>query len=139
MLIPDAQERIENYLASFWSKSTAYNPENWTKENPAHGQCVPTSLAIQKYLGGDILKCRLSCRDGSPSETHYWNVIGEHEIDATFIQYQNRKLGDEVFVGIVSKQTLLEDMDTRKRYELFMDSLNAGSDPLGFFFSLKST
>lgn len=136
MLATNAVELMEDYFADIWSGQTSSTPDNWTGENPACGQCAITALAVQKYLGGEILECRISFRDSDTPVSHYWNMIGEEDIDVTYIQFQHRKIRDEVFVGIASKESLLSDPDTRKRYEILLEALKA-KDPLNFFLSLK--
>lgn len=136
MLVPNAQQLIQEFFSDFWSLQTTYTPSSWISENPARGQCVPSALAIQKYLGGEIVKCTLFFKNGS--ESHYWDIIGDDELDTTFIQYKDHKIDNEIFVGIVRKDTLLLDHDTRKRYEHFMNAINASSTkPADFFSQLK--
>lgn len=138
MLVSNAEELLYDFFADLWSSQTASPSSDWSPENPAAGQSVPTALAIQKFLGGDIVKCTLAFREKSGTESHYWNVIGEEEFDITFDQYRGQKIAEEIFGGIVSRDDLLTNADTRKSYEIFMDAMNKRDiDPISFFSSLR--
>ena len=60
-------------LENSWSADTAFDKNDWTKENPARGQCVVSSLVVQDYLGGELL--RYSVIGNDIHETHYVNQL----------------------------------------------------------------
>lgn len=98
-----------------WCRETSVDPDGWSPENPAWGQCAVTALVVQSLLGGDIYRCAVMYQSGS----HYFNVSHEGvRVDLTIEQfppfsYTNaEKLRDRV--------ELLENADTRRRYELLV-------------------
>ncbi len=76
---------LNSYLENSWSKETCYekNKKEWKKENPSFGQCYITSLILNDFFGGKIIKTKLS-----NGITHYWNLIDNKEIDLTRKQFQ---------------------------------------------------
>jgi hypothetical protein len=90
--------------------ATSYWPETWTPANPAHGQCAVTSLVVQDVLGGEIIAGRMA------GEDHYWNLVGREAIDLTARQFPAD--AERVRTRAVRRATLLENVDTRRRYQL---------------------
>lgn len=79
--------QIERAIKKSWSKDTAYYDFLWCKNNnsKASGQCRVTALLVQELLGGDILYSHVVC---NKELDHYWNKIGNLEIDLTFKQFR---------------------------------------------------
>jgi hypothetical protein len=78
---PDRLE-LQRALRDSWSRHTSSDPEGWSPENPAWGQCAVTALVIQRYLGGDLLRTAVDGR------THYWNLLPTEEAwDLTVEQF----------------------------------------------------
>ena len=46
---------LEKAVKQAWGKETSSDPDNWSIENPAWGQCAVTSLVINDYLGGKLV------------------------------------------------------------------------------------
>ena len=65
-------------LRRAWSSRTA---TDWTAENPAKGQCSVTAIAVQRLLGGEILKTE------TPEGAHFYNRIGGIRYDFTAAQF----------------------------------------------------
>jgi hypothetical protein len=42
---------LKNILKKAWSKETSSVPDQWSKFNPALGQCAVTALAVNDYFG----------------------------------------------------------------------------------------
>ncbi|OGL24216.1 hypothetical protein A2791_04965 [Candidatus Saccharibacteria bacterium RIFCSPHIGHO2_01_FULL_46_30] len=104
-----------------WSAETAYNANNWSRENKARGQCVVSSLVVQDYFGGDLIRYEIS--EGALRETHYMNRLDDGTIiDTTNSQYRSpvgmrlkpTALGD--FTSLREKR--LDDKSTADRYTL---------------------
>jgi len=91
---------LEKILEKAWSKETSIDPEKWTKENPSWGQCVPTSLVAQDYLGGEIVWALAKLPDGSDM-SYYFNKINGKEIDLTRKQFP---AGTQIAEGIERKK-----------------------------------
>ena len=61
--------------------------DDWTKDNPSYGQCYSTTLLVNDYFGGKILKAKFE--DGTG---HYWNLIDNKEIDLTREQFDKDEI-----------------------------------------------
>ena len=80
-------EQLTSALHSAWSAETGYADIGaWNDQNPARGQCVTSSLVVQDYLGGDII--RYAVNGDNINETHYCNVLNDGTLlDTTRSQY----------------------------------------------------
>ncbi len=80
-------QQLTHALRQAWSAETGYAGEGvWTKENPARGQCVTSSLVVQDYFGGDIVRYEVSGE--GIRENHYFNLLDDGTIiDTTGSQY----------------------------------------------------
>jgi hypothetical protein len=54
---------LEAAIRSAWGSDTTDEPELWSGENPALGQCAVTALVVREYLGGEIVVAGV-VRDG---------------------------------------------------------------------------
>ena len=72
------QEDLAERLRRAWSSATA---TTWTAENPAKGQCSVTAIAVQRMLGGDILKTETA------EGVHFYNCINGVRYDFTSSQF----------------------------------------------------
>lgn len=101
---------LEEYLNMSWSKETSVD-ENWNVKNPALGQCAVTSLVVNDYYGGKIMRCMTS------TGSHYYNLIDNRIIDLTASQFEDEippyETGEER-----TREYLLSNENTKKRYEL---------------------
>lgn len=85
---PPLQKVISAVRAS-WDADTSSVKDEWTPENPARGQCVPSSLVIQDFQGGDI--ARVIVIGEGVSESHYYNEISStDDLDLTGSQYRRQ-------------------------------------------------
>lgn len=119
-MTPDIQA-ITSALRVSWDADTAYDSNDWSLGNPARGQCVVSSLVVQDYLGGDLL--RYSVDEGDFHETHYVNVLDDGTvIDTTASQYVNpvtmRRKPIELKGFASVREKRLADESTRRRYEI---------------------
>lgn len=112
---------IINALRSSWAADTAFDPSEWSEENSARGQCVVSSLVVQDYLGGELV--RYTIDEGSLHETHYANMLdGGVVFDTTASQYTQpvtmriKPIDLKDFASARDKR--LADASTRKRYEI---------------------
>lgn len=108
------KETVTLYEA--WSKETSSDPENWTPDNPALGQCAVSALIIQDILGGDLLWMKIN------GESHYWNrlPIGT-QVDLTIQQFGDIWARGQVVVK--KRDYVLAFPETAKRYELLRKKL----------------
>lgn len=86
----DIQEFL-NILYKCWSINSS---SKWTLDNPANGQCGVTSLIVNDFFGGDILKTK------APEGWHYYNRIGNKSFDFT----QSQFLQKPIYLDILSNR-----------------------------------
>jgi pimeloyl-ACP methyl ester carboxylesterase len=65
-------------LFESWSMTTS---SKWSSENPAKGQCGVTSLVVQDFLGGEIVKTLM------PKGWHFYNKVNGIRYDYTSSQF----------------------------------------------------
>lgn len=117
-------ENLITALEASWGADTAFTKSDWSSENPARGQCVVSSLVVQDYFGGDLLKYSVTGK--GIEESHYFNQIADGNIvDVTKGQYNfpvSMKPSTVSYVGFASiREKRLSDDDTRQRYRLLKD------------------
>jgi len=68
-----------------WNDDTrrVYAPHH--SDSPAAGQCVVSSLLIQKHFGGKLIRCRV--QPPGESLVHYFNEVNGMMIDSTRSQF----------------------------------------------------
>lgn len=105
-----------------WSAETSYRGIS-TEQNPARGQCVVTSLVVQDYLDGDLIK--FSVQGEGVNEKHYCNQLDDGTVlDVTASQYDSmsvrmQRTAVELEAQYSSaREKRLSDADTAARYEL---------------------
>lgn len=116
-------EALIKALQYSWSADTCFDASEWSADNPARGQCVVSSLVVQKYLGGGLQRYRVT--GAVIAETHYCNVLGDGTIlDTTASQYKQPvalKMEPIDLKGFASiREKRLSDDETRSRYELLL-------------------
>lgn len=109
-------ERLVSAIESSWSPETSSIPEAWNDDVPTRGQCVPTSLVVQDYLGGDIE--RVSTMYAGNRETHYRNVFDGHVLDVTRSQYPTEQLLEPAPVNGNTREHVFANPSVRARYQL---------------------
>lgn len=82
-------DRLQAALETSWCAATSRNPDKWTPENPAYGQCFVSALVVNDYLGGALMKCKVG------KTSHYYNVTGENSVgvDTTIAQFRGKRRG----------------------------------------------
>ena len=79
------QDQLTRTFNKVWVRETSAFPDEWCKENPACGQCLPTSWIARQYLGGEVVQAVFSDR----RIVHFWNVLPcGKKIDFTKSQFQ---------------------------------------------------
>ena len=72
------EARVRTALEGAWSLETA---RQWSRENPANGQCNVTAALIYDVFGGEILRTRLG------HVWHYYNRLAGQRVDLTDSQF----------------------------------------------------
>lgn len=109
-------------LRHAWSDQTSCWADDWPADNPARGQCVVSSLVVQDYFGGDLV--RYAVEGQGIHEKHYCNILPDGTlVDATRSQYGGKIVSfreDPVALnGAESvRHKRLADHETRIRYEV---------------------
>lgn len=117
-----ALTQLTKALHQAWDDETGYARSGvWTSGNPARGQCVTSSLVVQDYFGGDIVRYEVKGID--IDETHYFNILDDGTIiDTTGSQYKIPVNMRPKPVNLGEYPTLrdkcLADEETRARYYL---------------------
>lgn len=97
-----------------WCRETSVDPDGWTSENPAWGQCAVTALVVQELLGGEL-------RAGWVGDVrHYWVLVGSHDLDLTLRQFGSGWPRDD---EPRSRGELLSNADTERRYHLLRERI----------------
>ena len=111
-------KELKQLLYYSWEKETC-SPglkNEWNKENPSLGQCAITSLIVNDFFGGKIMRCMAS------SGSHYYNSIEDELIDLTVEQFlgeiPNYDNGEER-----TREYLLSNEDTKNRYKQLLYNL----------------
>lgn len=108
--MPDREEIFEA-IRSSWSIETCGEPEKWTPDNPAKGQCDASSFVAWEYLGGDLVLGKVLI-NGEQTEHHYWNRIDGEDFDLTRAQFVDGE--DIVEVAVVENEFLKTNQGTMK-------------------------
>jgi hypothetical protein len=115
---------LEKALENSWGSKTSSEPFKWTKENKTLGQCAVTSLIIQDYFGGEIVRAIAKLPDGKEI-SHYFNNISGIEKDFTRKQFPQ---GTIIPAGIPrenasisNRECILSYTVTKLRYDILKE------------------
>lgn len=111
-------DRLTTAIQQSWSHDTTSTPDEWDAETkPSRGQCVPTALVVQDYLGGSLE--RLATEYNGARETHYRNIAEDGSItDLTRDQYPAEQDFVPAPVEGDVRDYVLSNENTRRRYQL---------------------
>jgi hypothetical protein len=114
-------DQLTSALHLSWDGDTCSDATEWSSGNPARGQCVATSLVVQDYYGGGLL--RYEVQGQGIRETHYCNILDDGTIlDTTGQQYRQPVTLHPLPVSLTGftsvREKRLADAVTRERYEL---------------------
>lgn len=135
---------LKDILKKCWNEKTSSDPKNWSKENPAWGQCAVTALILDDYLtdledlySKEIVRTEVILPD-QEKVSHYYNIINqpgqkgmaimEKEIDLTREQFPEmtriprgkEKRGEYE----TTRDYILSYPDTMQRYELLKSKVD---------------
>lgn len=112
--------QLSQALHESWAQDTCYEGSDWTPDNPARGQCVVSSLIVQDYFGGDLV--RYAVTGEGLDEKHYGNLIEGTVIDTTVQQYRQPVVFKPLPIALKgfasTREKRLADKDTKDRYDL---------------------
>ena len=127
------REEFADLLKSAWCKETSYEPEKWTQQNPAHGQCAITAPLVQDYFGGEILWCEAFLPDDDiiygKGIDHYFNQIDDEIIDYTKHQFPKgsifTKPAHKRKTFSTTRDFILSYPETLRRYNILKNRLQS--------------
>lgn len=114
MSVPELSA-VERALRASWARDTSDDPEGWSTDNPALGQCAVSALVVRAVYGGDIVIATVLDRDGGRTpDGHAWNVLpdGRH-VDFAFDQFRD---GEGLDTPIVTEPVI--DGDPHRAHTL---------------------
>lgn len=80
---------LEGAIRASWGPDTTEEPDVWSEENPAWGNCAVTALVVRDYLGGELLIAGV-VRDGVRVDRHVWNRLPSGlTVDLSRDQFRN--------------------------------------------------
>ena len=108
---------VKDMLEKSWTRETCSLSfkDNWNVDNKALGQCAVTSLIVNDFMGGKIMRCM------TETGSHYYNLINGKVVDLTCSQFKtipDYTLGEER-----TREYLLSNEDTKNRYLLLLKSV----------------
>ena len=118
------KEQLQTALEKSWARETSSTPEEWSEVNSSRGQCVPTALVAQDYLGGELQK--LTTTFNGQEESHYRNILPDGSIfDASRSQYPESQTLQVTTVALSGFSTVrdkrLSEEGTMQRYTLLKE------------------
>lgn len=109
--------RLEAGIEQAWSRETSADPDNWSEQNPAWGQCAVTALLVQDNLGGSLLRGMVG------DISHYFNHLPSGDrLDLTVRQFPHGT--DVTEVAERDRDYVLSFEPTRQRYQLLKSRLS---------------
>lgn len=115
------KEQLAAAIEQSWSGDTTSTPDEWGPEHIARGQCVPTSLVVQDYLGGDLE--RLATIYNGTRETHYRNLTDDGVVDLSRSQYPADQTFEPAPIEGDIREYVLGNENTRRRYLLLSEAV----------------
>ncbi len=99
---------VEAAIRASWARETSDDPELWSEENRALGQCAVSALVVRAIYGGELLIATVLDRDGSATpDGHAWNVLPDGTVvDWAFEQFRD---GEQLDVGLVTEPVIHPD------------------------------
>ena len=109
---------LKQIIEKSWRVESCYPnlQQIWNKYNPSLGQCAVTSLIVNDFMGGKIMRCM--CGDVS----HYFNLVNDNIIDLTLNQF-NGEIPDYSNYQERSREYLLSNNDTRDRNLILLNNV----------------
>jgi len=121
-------EQLTEAIQDSWSSKTSSGGSKLPLDNLARGQCDVSSMVVQDYFGGDLV--RVHADGDGIDENHYFNRLDNGTvIDTTRMQYKVRVTLADNLVDLsrtkfrTIRERCLDDVDTQRRYEILKNSV----------------
>ena len=110
------KEEVKSIIKISWTKETAFPgcQEEWSEQNPSLGQCAVTSLIVNDFFGGKIMRCMCN------GISHYYNLINGEIVDLTVDQFEGQ-IPNYIESEERTRDYLLSSGDTKARYYLLLN------------------
>lgn len=111
-------EQLKQLLIQSWNSETCAPglKTEWSEENPSLGQCAITTLIVNDFFNGKIMRCI------TPFGSHYYNLIDNQLIDLTVEQFSG-EIPQYENSEERTREYLLSNEDTKNRYEKLLYNL----------------
>ena len=111
-------EQLKQLLIQSWNSETCAPglKTEWSEENPSLGQCAITTLIVNDFFNGKIMRCMTS------SGSHYYNLIDNQLVDLTVEQFSG-EIPQYENSEEITREYLLSNEDTKNRYEKLLYNL----------------
>lgn len=107
---------LESAIRASWGRDTTEEPDVWSEDNPAWGNCAVTALVVRDYLGGELVIAGV-VRDGVRVDRHVWNRLPSGlAVDLSRDQFRN---GERCEAPVVLTESL--KAGTEERYAILAD------------------
>jgi hypothetical protein len=105
--LPDIDE-VARALRAAWDRDTSDDPEGWSEDNRALGQCAVSALVIRAIYGGELVIATVLDRQGNrTADGHAWNILPSGEsVDFAFDQFRD---GEQLAPPIVTEPVIHGD------------------------------
>lgn len=106
---------VERALRASWSRDTSDDPDGWSTDNPALGQCAVSAIVLRAIYGGDIVIATVLDRHGERTpDGHAWNVLPDgRSVDVSFDQFRD---GERLDTPVVTEPVI--EGDPRRPHRL---------------------
>lgn len=115
-MINFSEKNIKNFLDILYNCWSINSSSKWTVDNPACGQCGVTSLVVNDFFGGEILKTKV------PEGWHFYNKIENKCIDFTQSQFFQKP----IYLDILSDREDAFSDTNEKQYNYLKNMVNQG-------------
>lgn len=101
-------------LRASWDRDSSDDPEGWSPENRALGQCALSALVLRAVYGGDVLIATVLDAGGAPTpDGHAWNRLPSgQEVDCSFDQFRD---GERLGAPVVTEPVVERDLGRVQR------------------------
>ncbi|EET90455.1 MAG: hypothetical protein LVQ97_03025 [Candidatus Micrarchaeales archaeon] len=109
--------RLYDNISEAWSAETSADPERWSRDNPAWGQCAITAAVVYDHFGGRILRTEVRGVEGVSS--HYYNQLP----DGRFVDFTKQQFDSGATFENEQERTkeyIISYPKTKERYDLLL-------------------
>lgn len=108
-------------ISKSWGRDTSNDWKGWSQSSPSYGQCAVTSLVVQDYFGGRLMRVDV-IKGGSVTGSHYYNELPNGRI----VDFTIGQFGKDVSFGPPAERTreyVLSNTGTSIRYKLLSENV----------------